>query len=61
MHKDVGLPIEEAVKMITETPARIMGLDDRGRLREGFVADVVIFDEDINIERVIAGGVGLMM
>ena len=61
MHKDVGLPIEEAVKMITETPARIMGLADRGRLREGFVADVVIFDEDINIERVIVGGVGLMM
>ena len=61
MHKDVGLPIEEAVKMITETPARIMGLADRGRLREGFVADIVIFDGDINIERVIVGGVGLVM
>jgi N-acyl-D-aspartate/D-glutamate deacylase len=38
------LPIEEAVHYLTESPARLYGLVDRGRLDVGAHADVVVFD-----------------
>ncbi len=37
-------PIEQAVAMITSRPAALFGLVDRGVLREGARADVVVFD-----------------
>ncbi len=36
--------LEEAVRMITLAPATAWGLQDRGLLREGMVADINIFD-----------------
>lgn len=39
------LTLEEGVHQITDRPARFMGLIERGRLQEGWHADVVIFDE----------------
>ena len=57
MYKTVGVPLDEAVKMITYTPARIMGLDSKmGSLKKGFCADLVLFDDDINIHRTIISG-----
>ena len=53
--KEVGLPLTEAVKMMTATPAAIMGLN-KGTLEAGKDADIVIFDDDINIQKVIVGG-----
>jgi N-acyl-D-aspartate/D-glutamate deacylase len=38
------LPIEEAVHMLTDVPARLYGLTGRGRLQEGWQADVVVLD-----------------
>ena len=37
-------PIEAAVAMITSRPAALFGLVDRGVVREGAMADVVVFD-----------------
>ena len=42
--------------MITATPARIMNLPKKGRIARGMDADLVVFDEDIRIERVFAKG-----
>ncbi|MEV6050190.1 D-aminoacylase [Streptomyces sp. NPDC052107] len=45
----VGL--EQAVKMLTDDPARLFGLRERGQVREGWHADLVLFDP----ERIDAG------
>lgn len=54
--KKVGISLVSAVKMMTEVPARIMGLTTKGKLCKGFDADVVIFDKDINVFATIVGG-----
>ncbi|MFD8382907.1 amidohydrolase family protein [Streptomyces sp. NPDC059679] len=47
--KLVGL--ERAVRMLTDDPARLFGLRERGRVAEGYHADLVLFDP----ERIDAG------
>ncbi|MCL2322318.1 MAG: N-acetylglucosamine-6-phosphate deacetylase [Oscillospiraceae bacterium] len=52
------LPLYEIVKMATYNPARHCGVEDKkGKIEEGFDADLILFDEDINISRVIINGV----
>lgn len=44
------VPLVDAIKMISATPARILGvLDKKGTLTAGKDADIIIFDENINI------------
>jgi len=51
-----GIPLTDCVKMLTETPAKIMGLANKGRLNPDCDADIVIFDEGIQIKTVILQG-----
>jgi N-acetylglucosamine-6-phosphate deacetylase len=51
------IPLVEAVKMMSRTPATILGLErTKGTLSAGNDADVVIFDEEINIKTTIING-----
>jgi N-acyl-D-aspartate/D-glutamate deacylase len=58
------LPLEEAIRLVTDWPARHFGLRDRGRLAEGRHADVVVFDPStigpgrITTRRDLPGGAG---
>lgn len=51
------LPVEDALRMASETPSRIMGVYDRkGSIQRGKDADFIILDDDINLHGVIAMG-----
>ena len=54
--KNVGVSVEESVKMLTKNPAKIMGLTNKGDIIKGYDSDFVIFDDDINIKNVIVRG-----
>jgi len=45
------LPLEQAVRSSSGLPAEILGLTDRGYLRAGMVADVVVFDPKSFVDR----------
>ena len=52
-----GIPLADAVRMASETPARIMGVDDRkGALQKDMDADVLILDRELNIRAAWAMG-----
>lgn len=51
------VPVEKAVRMITENPAVAMGIDDEfGFLEKGRAADLAVFDSDINIKLTVIDG-----
>ena len=55
MTGEADVPLCDAVKMLTEIPARIMGLN-KGKLAVGYDADIIVFDEGINIGAAFVGG-----
>lgn len=44
------ISVEEAIKKMTSTPANKLGLMDRGLIKRGFWADIVIFDKKTIID-----------
>lgn len=51
------VPVIDAVRMATLTPARILGIDgQKGSITPGHDADLVIFDQDIDVKMVMVGG-----
>jgi N-acyl-D-aspartate/D-glutamate deacylase len=58
------LPIEEAVHLLTDVPARLYGLVDRGQLHEGWHADLVVIDptavdtDEVSMRFDLPGGAG---
>jgi N-acyl-D-aspartate/D-glutamate deacylase len=40
------ITMEQAIRAATSLPAEVLGLEGRGKLKEGFAADIVVFDPD---------------
>ncbi len=55
--QQAGIPMADACRMISETPARIMGVYDRkGSLAEGKDADIIMFDNNQELKFVMQMG-----
>jgi len=53
----VGIPVTEALRMVTLTPARIIGVEaEIGSLEPGKCADLVVFDDTLVAQRVMRDG-----
>ena len=51
------IPLEDAIRMASETPSKIMGVYDRkGSLQRDKDADLMILDDDLNLRGVWAMG-----
>lgn len=50
------VPLTDVIKMAATTPAKIIGAKNKGRICEGYDADITIFDDDIDIKYTIVGG-----
>jgi N-acetylglucosamine-6-phosphate deacetylase len=51
-----GCSVPDAVATVTATPARLLGLADRGRLERGARADITVLDADLAVVATVVGG-----
>ena len=57
MYKEIKIPLYEAVRMASLTPASVVGFNkSKGKIEKGYDADLILFDDDINIKSVITNG-----
>lgn len=56
MIKFAGLSIPEAIRMASLTPARILGLPGKGRIAEGYDADLVLLSRNLEPQLVLIEG-----
>jgi N-acetylglucosamine-6-phosphate deacetylase len=55
----LGVPLADAVKAASTTPARALALPDVGSLAAGLIADVVVVDDRLSLQRVLRHGAWL--
>lgn len=51
-----GIPLCDAVRMATDTPARRIGASCKGRIYAGYDADILLLDDTLHVSLVMAGG-----
>jgi len=56
MVEKVGVTIPDAIQMATDNPARLLGLKTKGRLENGYDADIAILDDGFNVLETIVKG-----
>lgn len=52
----IGCSVADALRTVSETPARVLGLTDRGRLAPGCRADFVLLTDDLRVAATFVGG-----
>ena len=57
IHKTVGMPLEEALRMASLYPAQALGVaNERGSFAQGLRADFVHLSDDLAPQRTVIGG-----
>ena len=56
MHIEAGIDVANTIKMITSTPARILGATQKGTIAVHKDCDLTVFDNNIGIKAVVIGG-----
>ena len=56
MVREVNVPLNEAIAMATENPARAIGLNTKGRLSVGADADLVVLSPQLDVVRTFCSG-----
>lgn len=51
-----GLSLTDAIRCATANPARVMGYTHKGMISPGYDSDIILFDKDFSITRVIISG-----
>ena len=55
--RDMGIPLDAAVRAASANPARALGLEgERGSIEVGKIADAVVLDENLRVRHVILRG-----
>lgn len=54
--KHTGASLVDLFKFASRNPAKAVGLDDRGEIRKGLKADLVVVDHKMNVHKVIVDG-----
>jgi N-acetylglucosamine-6-phosphate deacetylase len=53
---NVGISLEEALRMASVYPARVMNISDKGSIEQGSKADIIVFDKNFEIKYVFIEG-----
>lgn len=53
---EFGIPIKDAFKMASETPAQIIGTENKGKIQVGCDADFIALTNDFNIKMTVVNG-----
>ena len=53
---EAGIDLVTAMNAVTVNPMRMLGITDRGLIREGYVADIAVFDDSFNTKAVYIDG-----
>jgi len=54
--ENVGIPIDESLRMASTYPAALMNIPDKGKIAPGFKADLIVFDKNYEIKHVFVEG-----
>jgi N-acetylglucosamine-6-phosphate deacetylase len=52
----IDIPPDEALRMASTYPAKLMRLAENGQIKPGFLADLVVFDNSFDVIKVISKG-----
>ncbi len=56
MMKHTGASIVDVFRFASANPARVLGFKDRGEIRKGLKADLIVTDHKMNVKHVIISG-----